>query len=346
MAITEHRNQHLNDAAMHEVKGFPSAQNGYAYIKNIRGASEWRRVARQENVIASINGYDAPLTEVNNDVYKIESPLLEIANIAWQSVTTVRFTFDSGYTNIYATGNYLQISGATNDIHNGVWLISAINASYLEITNENVTDATDDETASPSTGYVSHEDYDPENLANSQSIPRLGLVKYNEQADLWFGDVLQTGDEYYELATESIKVLKSDGDVGSSGAIEQIINVSAAEIVTLFSVGKTLATCGSDEFIEYRGAVLVYDYGTAAYTSGGEVAVYFSGGTIASFSVSAANCLGAGSDNINTMVQRTTVLIASGESLVLKCITGDFVAGSAIGVARLHISYKIHKTKL
>lgn len=344
--ITEHRNQHLRDEGMHEVKGFPSASIGYAYKKGIRGISEWSRVARQENVIATVTGYAAPLTEVDGDVYSIESPLLQIANINWQSGTTVRFTFDSGYSNIYAVGNYLQISGETIENHNGVWVITAVNASYLEVTNENITDATDDVTGSAATGYVSHQDYDPESLLNSQSIPRLGIVKYNATADLWYGDEFQIGDEYFELSTDSVKTLKSNGEVNSSSVITEVISIAKSDIIKLNTTPKVLVTCNSDEYIEVLTSSLVYDYADAGYGAGASVYLKYDGGVSITYAISAANSFGSTSDTINIAPVLGAAFAAIAGASVQLYSSVDFTAGSANGVGRLHITYKIHKTNL
>ena len=205
--ITEHRFAHLSDRNMHEVKGFPSAAVNGAYQKNIRGTSQWKRLAKLDNVTGGQNGYNAPASENDGDVFIIESPELDVNGIVWQSGTTVRFTFSAGYSNIYAVGNYLQVSGETTQtVHNGVWLISAVNASFLEVTNANVTDGTNDvASASPATAYVTHQNFDPENLSNGQSIPRFGLVTYYADSDLWYGDELEKGDFWYNEVNDSFE---------------------------------------------------------------------------------------------------------------------------------------------
>lgn len=204
--INSHKFAHLDDRNMHEVKGFPSASVNHAYKKNIRGASEWQRTARQENILGTQNGYDAPTTEVNGDVYLIESPELDINGLIWQSGTNVRITFSSGYSNIYAVGNYLTISGAANAKHNGVFEITAAAGSHLDVTIPSITDGADDvASGSTAVGYVTHEDFDPENLSNGQSIPRLGFVRYFSGVDLWFGDALVKGDEWYNESNDSVE---------------------------------------------------------------------------------------------------------------------------------------------
>lgn len=204
--INSHKFAHLDDRNMHEVKGFPSASVNYAYKKNIRGASEWQRTARQENILGTQNGYDAPTTEVNGDVYLIESPELDIDGLVWQSGTNVRITFSAGYSDIYAVGNYLTISGASNAKHNGVFEITVADGSHIDVSIPSITDGTDDvASGSSAVGYVTHEDFDPENLSNGQSIPRLGFVRYFSDVDLWFGDALVKGDEWYNESNDSIE---------------------------------------------------------------------------------------------------------------------------------------------
>lgn len=202
MDYTAHKNAHLIDGNMHEAKGFPSASNNYIQKKNTQGVSEWQRSYRQENVLAVLNGYVAATTEVDLDNYAITTPLLDVNSILHQSGNTVRISFTSGYdSTLYSTSSYLQVSGEANVKHNGVFLITTVNASYLEITNTAIGDATEDvASASLAEAYVTHQSYDPENLANGQSIPRVGVVKYNGTVDLWFGDSFITGDCWYNIA--------------------------------------------------------------------------------------------------------------------------------------------------
>lgn len=243
--ITQHRNAHNSDANMHEVKGFPSASKGYSYAKNIQGVSEWQRNFRQPNAKNLINGYEVPTTEVDGDVYAVTAPELDVNAITWQSGTTVRYTFTSGYTStLYATGSYLQVSGeVTKTVHNGVFVITTVNASYLEVTNALVTDATDDvASASAALGYVTHEDFDPENNGNGQSIPRNGLVKYFGTPDLWYGDDFQEGDEYYNETLNSKESFNGTAVINNVGykVYSAFINQSSTSAPTATVLENTL----------------------------------------------------------------------------------------------------------
>ena len=252
---------------MHEVKGFPSAAVNYAYKKNIRGASEWQRTARQENILGTQNGYATPTTEVNGNVYLIESPELDINGIVWQSGTTVRFTFSAGYSDIYAVNNYLQISGAANAKHNGVFLITAKSGSALDVTISAVTDGADDVVSgSPAVGYVTHQNFDPENLSNGQSIPRLGFVRYFSDVDLWYGDALVKGDEWYNESNDSIESF--NGTEASLGFAEYRAFLSQTDFNPVAS-----SVCGNLQGVAYaRTGVGVYTITkTAAFGTGTSV---------------------------------------------------------------------------
>ena len=279
MSSNEHKNAHSDDDNMHEVKGFPSASNNNFYLRDLRGRSTFQRSYRLENALASVNGYDTPTTEVNLDVYIVESLALDCNAITWQSGTTVRFTFTSGYTNIYATGNYLQVADAANVVHNGVFLISAINASYLEVTIADVTDATDD-VASGSTGnaYVTHEDYDPENLANGQSIPRQGMVKYYSDVDLWFGDAFQTGDEIFNVATGSYVNYEGSAVATTPQILLFERSLTPTEIKSMNTTPiELIATPGAGKAIVVKTAVGFLDHAGSDYAAGGVVWLTYGG---------------------------------------------------------------------
>lgn len=341
----EHRFAHLNDANNHEVKGFTAAPIGYSMVKNIRGNSEWQRNKRLENVINKIVGYSAPTTEVDGDIYIIESPNLDVNAITWQSGTTVRYTFTSGYdSSLYSTGSYLQVSGETvKTVHNGVFIITTVNASYLEVTNAAVTDSTNNvASASLASAYVTHEDFDPENLANGNSIPRVGIVKYFSSVDLWYGNAIQTGDEFYMTSVNG--VFSWNGTNFISDEITKIVSLTKENIINMYTTPvSVLAALPTGYFYEIKSAVLIHNYNTAPYTGGGNVYLKYASGATCSEVVSAANSFGSGATSINTMPAKNTSVIITQAAIQITNATGVFVAGSAIGTGKLIINYKIHK---
>lgn len=267
---TSHKDAHTNDNNMHEVKGFPSALIGYFYQKTIRGVSEWVRSFRLPNAISAANGYDAPPTEVDLDVYAIESPELDINGIVWQSGTTVRFTFSAGYDSaLYAVNSFLTISGEDSfPVHDGVWVITTVNASYLEVTNAGVTDgASDVASGSAAEGYVTHEDFDPENLANSQSIPRQGIVKYDNNVDLWFGNAFQEGDEYYNEELKN-KVVHDGVNTVANAQLKQVTSsLSAAQLLAGTQV-EIVPSPGAGYAIEVHSLSVDYTHNGTSYDVG------------------------------------------------------------------------------
>ncbi len=268
MADNEHKNLHNNDAAMHEVKGFPSAAVGYSYRKNIKGFSEWLRDAKLPNVLAQVNGYEAPTTEVDGDFYSVDAPDLDINAILFQSGTTVRFTFTSGYTNIYAVNNYLQITGAAFAAHNGVHVITAVNAAYLEVTIALITSNADDvSSGSVASGYVTHQDYDPENLANGNSIPRQGLVYHDGVADIWYGDAFITGDEFYDINEEAIVRYSGTENRQDSATFSVKISLTAAQILAATKV-TVVAAPGAGKGVFPLYAAVVYTHNGVVYDTG------------------------------------------------------------------------------
>lgn len=80
---------------------------------------------------------------------------LNVDNINWQSGNTVRYTF-SGSPDLSGVSplDSLVITGATNILNDGSYIISAVNnaSDWIEVTNTAITDATNDESGSPATG--------------------------------------------------------------------------------------------------------------------------------------------------------------------------------------------------
>ena len=86
--------------------------------------------------------------DIPEEVYKVE-------RFRWQSGTTMRITMDNNPTFVdIITGDEVRIRGANNPVHNGTFLILAINTTfdYIDISNGLVTDATNNESNSPALG--------------------------------------------------------------------------------------------------------------------------------------------------------------------------------------------------
>ena len=87
----------------------------------------------------------------------VELSGLNVDSITWQSGVISRFAFSaSPDLSGVVVGFYLEVTGATNALNNGTFLISAVDntAKWIEVINAAVLDATQDETGSPATADV------------------------------------------------------------------------------------------------------------------------------------------------------------------------------------------------
>lgn len=346
--ITEHRNAHLDDNNMHEVKGFTNASNNYAYKRSIRGAGDWERVYRHSNVTLITTGYTAPPSETDGVVYVIESPELDVNAITWQSGTTVRFTFTSGYdSSLYSTSSYLQVSGAANSKHNGQFVITTVNASYLEVTITDVTDATDDvASSSPATGYVTHQNYDPENEANGNTIPMNGFVKYYSDVDLWYGDSLIEGDEFYNIDTKKVHTYNGTDLLDEGGIFSTSISLNSTQIRSGSGV-EIVSAKGTDYLIEPISAICNYTHISTDYDVGVNLLIYTITGSTNLFTTpldgSANGVLQATASSFSKFINVSNALGAQFVQNKGIYVKADGTSTVGDGTATIYLTYRIIK---
>lgn len=123
-----------------------------------------------------------------------------------------------------------------------------------------------------------------------------------------------------------------------------IVGTSAGDIG--HSAGAILvAAPGADYALEFISAILIYDYDTATYTAGGDDNQIENGdgGVALSAVILGADLLEAGGDKI----VQINALAATDQALVTNkaiSLTGTALTqpGSAAGVLRCHVSYRIH----
>lgn len=130
------------------------------------------------------------------------------------------------------------------------------------------------------------------------------------------------------------------------------VTITPANIVAMYTTPvEVLPAPGAGKVIEVLSAVLIYDFLTAAYTGGGVVTLaYGSGGATITANIAAANSFAASGDKVYPL----SVLNAAGgismpvnTPVVITNASGVFVnPGTAAGVGRLHIVYRIHTTGL
>jgi hypothetical protein len=112
-----------------------------------------------------------------------------------------------------------------------------------------------------------------------------------------------------------------------------------------------VAPVGAHNAPEFVSAVLIHDYAGAAYGAGGDVTVNLTGGAAQSDLVAAANFCGAGSDKVVLLRPArdlvTPVAIAMVENAGLSLVAASaFTLGSATGVIRYAVMYRVHATGL
>jgi len=143
-----------------------------------------------------------------------------------------------------------------------------------------------------------------------------------------------------------------------SGVVDKVASttLTATEIVGTaagdvgHASGATLvAAPGAGYALEFVSAVLIYDYDTAAYTGGGDDNVIQNGSTATALSaaIAGADLLEAAGDKI----VQVNALAATDQALVENMplsLKGTALTqpGTAAGVLRCHVAYRVHTTGL
>lgn len=153
----------------------------------------------------------------------------------------------------------------------------------------------------------------------------------------------------------TVVATKLGNDANCGQLLSKEVVISAADI-TATTAGKLghaagvplVANPGADYLAELVSAVLIYDFDTAAYTAGGNITVNENGGSALTGVVSAANSLGAASDKIATFVPLavTAANRNANKGLNLVAATAFTQPGTAAGVVRVHVQYRLHKLGL
>jgi hypothetical protein len=112
--------------------------------------------------------------------------------------------------------------------------------------------------------------------------------------------------------------------------------------------GAPLYGPASGNVVEFVSAVLVYDFGVAAYTGGGNDTVIRVGATAITDAVTSANLLGAAGDKIVVMYPLSTAAIPLVQAASLNLFSGTAWTqpSTAAGVIRAFVTIRIHETGL
>jgi hypothetical protein len=133
------------------------------------------------------------------------------------------------------------------------------------------------------------------------------------------------------------------------------VSIPSADIVSV-SAGKfghaagqeVVASPGAGKAIEFLSATVIYDFAVAAYTGGGNITVNFAASDPVSGLVSAANSVGAAADKIALVLAAvpTNNQLLAATALNLVSAAAFTQPGTAAGVIRVKVAYRVHTTGL
>lgn len=160
---------------------------------------------------------------------------------------------------------------------------------------------------------------------------------------------LVTAKDYNNLKDDFDSVISADGSINgeyfATGTLTaaQIVGTAAGQLG--HANGVTLvAAPGANYTLEFLGAVIVYNRAVASYTGGGNDTVIQLGTAATTGVISSANFLGAAADAyvaLHPLAAAANVL-TSNSALSLKSTTAWTQPGTAAGVIKYRITYKVH----
>lgn len=170
--------------------------------------------------------------------------------------------------------------------------------------------------------------------------------------DTLYADTIAEMTAANGVTVDGLKI--KDGGFSASNVEQKTIEVtvSRADILAMNGAAvDVVAAPGAGKSLMFHSAVLVTDFDTAAYTGGGDVSIQETfGGSLVSTTVTAANSFGNAGDTIFSMAALNAAggySLPVNTSLAISNATGAFTdPGTAVGVARLQITYSVHTTGL
>jgi len=142
---------------------------------------------------------------------------------------------------------------------------------------------------------------------------------------------------------------------GLVGAVQyDEVFISAADVVATgagklgHAAGQILVAGQTGKIVEFISGTLIYDYAGGGFASGGNITFNLSGGGAALTGlISAANSLGATSDKVVGFVPLAVAGLACVSGAGINLVSSAaFTAGSATGVVRVKVAYRVHTTDL
>ncbi len=125
---------------------------------------------------------------------------------------------------------------------------------------------------------------------------------------------------------------------------DKIVDLTSAEILALFTTTKELVEApGANKVIEFLSAVFFIDYGTATYTTYGDLTINLATtGTAVSNTLDAADLIQKTADTYVRLpvADDAETVLQDNEALELRCATGNPLVGDS--PIKIAIQYRIH----
>lgn len=248
MAKNQHRN--LTGDALHNPKGFDGASNGTKPVKDGAGALDWITETQLPKALDYVSAQSAPPTEVTGDVYLIDTTgtAYDINTIAWQSGNTIRIAFNgSPDLSAVAADDYFITSGNGNSSNDGTFIITTVNdgSDYIEITNNDRSDATDDEaTDAVGTGYYT--------LAEWDAVSKVSHVTFD--GSIWSSITPSEGQSCYDVALGAIRVFDGtdwSSSLASGGGLANVVEDTTPQLGGMLDVNGQSIGNGTEELLDF-----------------------------------------------------------------------------------------------
>ena len=167
-------------------------------------------------------------------------------------------------------------------------------------------------------------------------------------------DQINTNTTDIATAQAAVDVLEAfNSTTNTSNIYTASVTLTATEIVgnSAGDIGHTngaiiVAAPSSDYSLEFVSAVLIFDYATAAYTGGNNDMVFRVGDQAASTAITDTNCIKATGDKVFRLGAIATEKSLPVGSTINLYGTAFTQPGTAAGVLRVHVNYRIHTTGL
>jgi hypothetical protein len=267
-AKNQHRN--LTGDALHNPKGFDGASNGTKPFKDGAGALDWITETQLPKALDYVSAQSTPPTEVTGDVYLIDTTgtAYDINTIAWQSGNTIRIAFNgSPDLSAVAIDDYFITSGNANSSNDGTFIITTVNdgSDYIEITNNDRSDATDDEaTDAVGTGYYT--------LAEWDAVSKASHVTFD--GSIWSSITPSEGQSCYDVTLGSIRLFDGtdwSSSLGGGGGLTDIVDDTTPQLGGTLDANGNIIDMGTNTITDTKVGQWDTAYGWGDHSGQGYV---------------------------------------------------------------------------